>query len=83
MLKGKVVVQECHHELSHRVSVTGTYDNHECGIKIEGFQAKDVGEWTCEVGRVEGKDWTVTFTCRWRSTTSSEGGALGLPTLGP
>ena len=54
MLKGKVVVQECHYELSHRVSVTGTYDNHECGIKIEGFQAKDVGEWTCEVGRVEG-----------------------------
>lgn len=49
MMKGKVIIQECHSELKHRVSVTGDYNSHECGIEIEGFEAKDAGNWTCEM----------------------------------
>ena len=42
-------MQDCHSELKHRVSVQGTYSSHECAIEISGFEARDAGQWTCQM----------------------------------
>ena len=47
--QGGVKKQECHGELSHKVSISGNYEAHECGLRIERVNLEDTGRWTCEV----------------------------------
>ena len=47
--QGGVRKQECHDELNHKVSISGNYEAHECGLRIEGVDPEDAGQWTCEV----------------------------------
>jgi len=42
-------LQHCHDELKDRVSITGNYQNNECGLLIEDTVEGDSGEWECEV----------------------------------
>jgi len=42
-------LQHCHEELKDRVSITGNYQNNECGLLIEDTVEGDSGEWECEV----------------------------------
>ena len=44
-------MQQCHEELSERISVTGNYEKHECGLEITGLVEEDGGNWECEVGK--------------------------------
>ncbi|XP_023324663.1 uncharacterized protein LOC111698541 [Eurytemora carolleeae] len=48
-MTGKVQVMDCHSEVSHRVSVSGDYEKHECGLKIENITMEDSGTWECEM----------------------------------
>ena len=48
--KGGVAVQECDDSLNHRVTISGNYDRHECGLTISAVTTKDAGTWECEVG---------------------------------
>ena len=41
--------QECHDDLQHKVSISGDYEAHQCGLRIEGAGLEDAGKWTCEV----------------------------------
>ena len=43
-------MEKCHSELTDRISISGDYDNHECGITITGLEVEDGGNWECEVG---------------------------------
>ena len=47
--KGGVAVQECDESLTHRVTISGDYNRHECGLTISGVTAEDAGVWECEV----------------------------------
>ena len=49
MLQGGVSVQKCHEELDSRVTISGDYDSHECGLTVTGLEVKDAGTWECEV----------------------------------
>jgi len=87
MMKDKVIIQECHSELSHRVSVTGDYNSHECGIEIEGFEAKDAGNWTCEMeeyykfgGRGSGPTDSLTLTVGLLNPTTTTSTTTSSPT---
>jgi len=48
-IKGGTSLQECHEDLSGRASITGNYQNNECGLKILDTVAQDSGKWECEV----------------------------------
>jgi len=41
--------QDCSNDITHKVSMTGNYDKHQCGIKIENVRLEDAGKWTCEM----------------------------------
>ena len=49
--KGGVSVQKCDDSLTDRISISGDYDSHECGLTITSLQLEDAGNWECEVGR--------------------------------
>ena len=55
--QGGVRKQECHDDLRHKVSITGNYEKHECGLKIGGVELEDAGKWSCEV-----RIWEVNIT---------------------
>jgi len=46
---GAVRKQECHDDLRHKVSISGNYERHECGLKIENVTLEDAGRWICEM----------------------------------
>ena len=48
--KGGVSVQTCDDSLTDRISISGDYDSHECGLTISALQLQDAGHWECEVG---------------------------------
>ena len=73
--KGGVSVENCHDSLSDRISISGDYDSHECGLTITNLQIEDAGTWECEVA-----EYIFFFTIsellyRWRNTS---GGTCGL-----
>ena len=41
--------QDCSNDITHKVSFTGNYDKHQCGIRIENVRIEDAGMWKCEV----------------------------------
>jgi len=41
--------QDCSKDFSHKVSMTGNYDKHQCGIRIQNVKLEDAGEWICEM----------------------------------
>ena len=47
--KGGVSVENCHDSLNDRISISGDYDSHECGLTITNLQIEDAGAWECEV----------------------------------
>ena len=47
--KGGVSVQTCDDSLTDRISISGDYDSHECGLTITSLQLEDAGNWECEV----------------------------------
>ena len=47
--KGGVSVQKCDDSLTDRISISGDYDSHECGLTITSLQLEDAGNWECEV----------------------------------
>ena len=49
VLQGGVSVQKCHEELDSRVTISGDYDSHECGLTVTGLEVEDAGTWECEV----------------------------------
>ena len=71
-------MQDCHSELKHKVSISGDYKSHECGIQISGFEARDAGTWTCEMEkyvflgkRGSGNRDSRTFTVGLLTTTTT------------
>jgi len=48
-VKGGTSLQKCHEELTGRVSITGNYQNNECGLRILDTVPQDSGKWECEV----------------------------------
>ena len=80
--KNAVIMQDCHSELKHKVSIRGTYNSHECGIEISGFEARDAGRWTCEMeeyvlmgkrgsGDRDNRSFTVGLLSTTTTTTTS------------
>eukprot|EP00092_Neocalanus_flemingeri_P103739 GFUD01132781.1.p1 GENE.GFUD01132781.1~~GFUD01132781.1.p1 ORF type:complete len:338 (+),score=97.91 GFUD01132781.1:37-1050(+) len=55
--KGGVSVEKCHAELTNRVSISGDYDNQECGLTITGLEVEDGGSWECEMEEYKFGDW--------------------------
>eukprot|EP00092_Neocalanus_flemingeri_P010708 GFUD01011534.1.p1 GENE.GFUD01011534.1~~GFUD01011534.1.p1 ORF type:complete len:336 (+),score=103.19 GFUD01011534.1:39-1046(+) len=55
--KGGVAVQKCHEELTDRISISGDYDNQECGLTITGLEVEDGGSWECEMEEYKFGDW--------------------------
>ena len=49
MFQGGVALETCDEELAERVSVTGNYDENECGLQMTGMVEEDGGIWECEV----------------------------------
>lgn len=45
----RVRKQECHDELESKVSISGNYEAHECGLRIQGVSLEDAGRWNCEM----------------------------------
>ena len=71
-------MQDCHSELKHKVSIKGTYSSHECAIEISGFEARDAGQWTCQMEeyvfggkRGSGARDSRTFTVGLLTTTTT------------
>ena len=55
MFKGGVALETCDEELAERVSVTGNYDETECGLKMTEMVEEDGGIWEYEVcGKYQG-----------------------------
>ena len=48
-LQNAVKKQDCSNDITHKVSMTGNYDKHQCGIKIQNVKLEDAGMWKCEV----------------------------------
>lgn len=45
----RVLQQKCDASLSHRVTITGNYNKHQCGIIIDNVDTRDAGQWACKV----------------------------------
>ena len=52
IIQNAVKKQDCSKDFSHKVSMTGNYDKHQCGIRIQNVKLEDAGEWKCEVCRI-------------------------------
>ena len=50
--KGGVSVENCDDSLNDRISISGDYDSHECGLTITNLQIEDAGTWECEVENI-------------------------------
>ena len=49
LIQGGVSVERCDDSLSNRISISGDYNSHECGITVTQLQVEDAGTWECEV----------------------------------
>merc|ERR1719184_180243 len=45
--KGGVAVQSCDSSLVGRISISGDYSSHQCGLSISDIQLEDAGTWEC------------------------------------
>ena len=70
MFKGGVALETCDEELADRVSVTGNYDENECGLQMTGMVEEDGGIMECEVGGNNQGIFVKIFYFRWRNTNS-------------
>jgi len=50
-------VQTCDDSLTDRISISGDYDSHECGLTISALQLQDAGHWECEMEEYKFGDW--------------------------
>jgi len=77
--KGGVSVQKCHEELDSRVTISGDYDSHECGLTVTGLEVEDSGTWECEMEEYKFGDWvsgnkhshSFDVNVRMRTTTAT------------
>jgi len=51
-------VQTCDDSLTDRISISGDYDSHECGLTISALQLQDEGQWECEMEEYKFGDWS-------------------------
>lgn len=86
LTKNDVIMQDCHSELKHKVSIRGKYSSHECAIEISGFEARDAGLWTCQMEeyvfagkRGSGARDSRTFTVGLLTTTTSSSSSSSPP----
>jgi len=76
--KGGVAVQSCHEDLASRVSVTGNYEENECGLEVTGLVEEDGGIWECEMEEYKFGDWASgrkhkeNFTVSVKDRTTTE-----------
>ena len=42
-------MERCDDSLRDRISISGDYSSHECGITVTQLQVEDAGTWECEV----------------------------------
>ena len=50
--KDGVILDSCNNDkLKQRISVIGSYEDNECGIRIVNVTQEDAGAWKCEVTR--------------------------------
>jgi len=54
---GSVIMQECI-GLADRVSFTGDYNDHKCGIVVTNVSPEDSGMWTCDIEQYVLGDWS-------------------------
>jgi len=77
--KGGVSVEKCADTLSDRISISGDYDSHECGLTISNIQIEDAGTWECEMEEYRWGDWVsgykhtqlLNFDVALRTTTTT------------
>ena len=69
MFQGGVALETCDEELAERVSVTGNYDEHDCGLQMTGMVEEDGGIWECEVAGKYPGIFAKIFYFRWRNTS--------------
>eukprot|EP00092_Neocalanus_flemingeri_P031215 GFUD01033907.1.p1 GENE.GFUD01033907.1~~GFUD01033907.1.p1 ORF type:complete len:304 (+),score=94.22 GFUD01033907.1:37-948(+) len=77
--KGGVSVEKCHAELTDRVSISGDYDNQECGLTITGLEVEDGGSWECEMEEYKFGDWAsgskhsqnISVSVEYKTTTTT------------
>jgi len=55
--KGGVSVERCDDSLSDRISISGDYSSHECGITVTQLQVEDAETWECEMEEYRFGDW--------------------------
>jgi hypothetical protein len=55
--KGGVAVQSCDSSLAGRISISGDYSSHQCGLSISNIQLEDAGTWECEMEEYRFGDW--------------------------
>eukprot|EP00092_Neocalanus_flemingeri_P076630 GFUD01095061.1.p1 GENE.GFUD01095061.1~~GFUD01095061.1.p1 ORF type:complete len:309 (+),score=91.30 GFUD01095061.1:36-962(+) len=86
--KGGVSVEKCHAELTDRVSISGDYDNQECGLTITGLEVEDGGSWECEMEEYKFGDWAsgskhsqnISVSVEYKTTTTTTTTATTLQT---
>ena len=61
-------MERCDDSLSDRVSISGDYNSHECGITVAQLQIEDAGTWECEVRTTFPFILFQRFLHRWRNT---------------
>jgi len=77
--KGGVSVQKCHEELDSRVTISGDYDSHECGLTVTGLEVEDAGTWECEMEEYKFGDWVsgekhsqdISVSVQYKTTTTT------------
>jgi len=77
--KGGVAVQQCHDDLTDRLTIAGDYNKHECGLTVTNTTEEDGGSWECQMEEYKWGDWvsgrkhqhSFDVSIRLRTTTTT------------